>query len=142
MNNSILGKTMENLKKRKNVGLVNNARDHKKYVSKPNFLSQKIFGKCFVAIYEIKAVLTLDKPIYVGFSILDLRKLLMYEFHQKYIQTKYNAKLFFTDRDSLFCKIKTDDVREDFDEDKNLFYFSDYPRESKTFYLVNKRVIC
>ena len=66
----------------------------------------------------------------------------MYEFHQKYIKTKYNAKLFFTDTDSLFYKTKTDDVHEDFDEHKNLFYFSDYPRGSKTFYLVNKKVIC
>ena len=73
MNNRILGKTMENLKKRINVRLVNNAGDHKRYVSKPSFVSQKIFGKSFVAIYEIKAVLTLDKSIYVGFSILDLR---------------------------------------------------------------------
>ena len=73
MNNRILGKTMENLKKRINVRLVNNAGDHKRYVSKPSFVWQKIFGKSFVAIYEIKAVLTLDKSIYVGFSILDLR---------------------------------------------------------------------
>ena len=57
----------------------------KKYVSKPNLVSQKIFSKIFVVIHEIKAVLTLDKPIYVGFSILDLSKLIMYEFHYKYI---------------------------------------------------------
>ena len=72
---------MKNLRKRINVRLINNAGDYKKYVSKPNFVSRKIFSNNFVAIHEIKPVLTLDKPIYVGFSILDLSKLLMYEFH-------------------------------------------------------------
>ena len=64
----------------------------KKYVSKPNFVSQKILGKNFVAIHEIKAVLTLDKRIYVVFSILDLSKLLMHEFHHKYINNNNSLK--------------------------------------------------
>ena len=67
------------------VRLVNNTKDYKKYVSKPSFVSQKIFCKNFVAIHEIKPVLTVDQPIYVGFSILDLSRFLMYEFHCKYI---------------------------------------------------------
>ena len=75
MNNSVYAKTMENLRKIINVRLVNNAKDYKKYVSKPSFVSQKIFSKNFVAIRETKPVLTLNKPIYVGFSILDLSKL-------------------------------------------------------------------
>ena len=81
MNNSIFGKTMENLRKRISVSLVNNANDYVKCVSKPIFVSQKMFSKNFVVIHEIKSVLTLNKPIYLGFSILDLSKLLMYEFH-------------------------------------------------------------
>ena len=81
MNNSIFGKTIENLRERINVGLVNNAKVYIKYTSKPNFVSQKIFNENFVAIHEIEPVLTLNKPIYVGFSTLDLNKLLMYEFH-------------------------------------------------------------
>ena len=72
--NSIYGKTMENLRNWVNVRLVNSARDYKKYVSKPSFVSQKFFSKDLIAIHEIKPVLTLDKPIYVGFSILDLSK--------------------------------------------------------------------
>ena len=91
MNNATFGKTMENLRKRISVKLVNNAKDHVKYISKPSFVSQKIFSKNFVAIHEIKPVLTLNKPIYVGFSILDLSKLLIYEFHYKYIKNKFNA---------------------------------------------------
>ena len=70
MNNSVYGKTMENVRKKIKVKLVNNAGDYKKYVNKPTFVSQKIFNKSFVTIHEVKPVLILDKPIYVEFSIL------------------------------------------------------------------------
>ena len=83
--------------------------------------------------------MTLNKPIYVGFSILDLSKLLMYEFHCKYIKIKFDAKLLFTDKDSLVYEIKTKDVPEDFYRDKNLFDFSGYPLVSKFFDPVNKK---
>ena len=72
---------MEIIRKRINVRLINNSKDYVRCVSKLNFLSQKIFSKNFIAIHQIKTVLTLDKPIYVGFSILELSKLLMYKFH-------------------------------------------------------------
>ena len=85
MNKTTFGKTKEYLKKRIIVRLVNNAKDYKKYVSRPSFISQKISNKNFVAIHEIKPVLVLDKPIYAGFSVLDLSKLLMYEVHYKNI---------------------------------------------------------
>ena len=62
MINSIYGKTMENLRKRINVRLVNNEKDYLKHVNKPTFISQKIFNKNFVAIHEIKPVYTLSKP--------------------------------------------------------------------------------
>ena len=71
--------------------------------------------------------MTLNKPVYVGFSILDLSILLIDEFHYKYIGSKFDAKLLFTDTDSLVYEIKTKDVYEDFYQDKNLFNFSDYP---------------
>ena len=90
MNNSVHGKTTENLRKRIKFRLVNNSKVYKKYVRKPSFLSQKIFNKNFVAIHEIEPVLTLDNPIYEGFSILYLSKLLMYEFHYLYLKIKFN----------------------------------------------------
>ena len=93
MNNSVFGKTIDNLRKRISVKLVNNAKDYVRCVSKPSFISQKIFSKTFVAVHKIKPVLTLNLPIYVGVSILDLSKLLMYEFHYKYIKSKFDAKL-------------------------------------------------
>ena len=85
MINSVYGKTMKSLRKKINVRLVNNAKDYEKHLSKPSFVSQKISNKTFVAIYEIEPVLTLDILIFVGLSILDLSKFLMYEFRYKYI---------------------------------------------------------
>ena len=116
---------MENLRKIINVELINNAKDYIRWVSKPSFISQKTFSKNFVAVHKIKPVLTLNKPNYVGFSILDLNKLLMLGFHYKYVKNKFNAKLLFTDTDSLVYEIKTEDVYEDFYQDKNLYDFSD-----------------
>ena len=81
MNSCVYGKTMENLRKRMSVKLVNNVEDYKRRVSKPSFISQKIFSKDLFAILEIKPVLTLDKSFYVGFSILYLSQYLTYDFH-------------------------------------------------------------
>ena len=83
MNNSVFGKTMENLRKTISVKLVNNAKEYVRSISKPSFISQKIFNKIFVAIHKIKPVLTLNKPVYVEFSILDLSKYFKYEIHYK-----------------------------------------------------------
>ena len=141
MNNATFGKTMENLRKRISVKLINNAKDYVKYISEPSFVSQKIFSKNFVAIHEIKPVLTLNKPICVGFSISDLSKLLMCECHYKYIKNKFDAKLLHTDTNSLVYEIKTEDVYEDFYPDKNLFDFKSYPLNAKFFDPVNKKVI-
>ena len=78
----------------------------------------------------------LDKPIYVGFSILDLSRLLMHEFHYKYIERKDDNcdKLLFTDTDILVYETETDDVYEVFYGDNNLLDFSDYPKDSKFFW--------
>ena len=105
---------MKNLRKRISVELVNSAKDYAKCISKSSFISQKIFSRHFVAIHKIKPVLTLRKPIYVGFSVLDLSKLLMYSFHYNYIRSKFKVKLLFAYTDSLVYKIKTEDVYEDF----------------------------
>ena len=69
--NCVYGKSMENIRKRTNVRLINDSKEYLKCVSKPNFISQKIFDKNFVAVHQIKSVLTLNKPIYVGFCILE-----------------------------------------------------------------------
>ena len=71
MINSVYGKTMENLQKRINVRLINNAEDFLKYTSKPTYITHNICGKDFAAVHEIKPILILNKPIYVGFTALD-----------------------------------------------------------------------
>ena len=66
--------------------LINNAEDFSKYTSKPTYITHKVFGKYYAAIHEIKPVLKLNKPIYVGFTVLDLSKWKMYDFHYNFIK--------------------------------------------------------
>ena len=113
MINSAYGKTMENLRKGINVRLVNNEKDFLKCTSRPTHkITDKIFGKNYVAIHEIKPVLTLNKPIYVGFTALELSKWLMYDLHYNFFKKHFDAELLFTDTDSLTYEIKSEDVYE------------------------------
>ena len=107
MINCIYGKSCESVRKRMNVKLINNRKTYMRCVNKRNFISQKIFNKNFVAVHCSKTVLTLNKPIYIGFCILELSKFLMYQFRYDYVlKTFGNAKLLFTDTDSLVYEIK------------------------------------
>ena len=143
MNNAVFGKTMENLRKREDIRLVTEEKKLLKWVSKPTFVSSKIFNKNLVAVHKIKESLLLNRPAYVGMCILDLSKTLMYDFHYNYIKDKYGkkAKLLFTDTDSLTYEIEADDVYQDFWKDKELFDNSDYPESSQFFDNGNKKVI-
>ena len=101
MINSVYEKTMENIQKKINARLINNAKDFLKYTSRPTYITHKFFGKNYATIHEIKPVLTLNKPIYVGFTVLELSKWLMYDFHCNFIKKNFNAELLSTDKDSL-----------------------------------------
>ena len=124
-----------------NVRLVNNEKDFLKYTSRPTHITHKIFGKNYAAIHEIKPALTLKKPIYVGFTVLELSKWLMYDFHYSVIKKHFDAELLFNDTDSLTCEIKSEDVYEEFFKGKHLFDFTNYPKDSKFFDPTNKKVI-
>ena len=76
-------------------------------------------------------MLMLNKPIYVGFTTLDLSKWKMYEFHYKFIKKNFDAELLITDTDSLIYKIKSEDIYEEFFKWKDLFDFSTYSKDSK-----------
>ena len=142
MVNSVYGKTMENLRKRISVKLVNNDKDYVKYVSRPTFVSQKILDKNLVAIHKVKPMLLLNKPTYVGFCVLDLSKLLMYDWHYNYFVKRFDCSLCFTDTDSLVHEIRgVDDVYEKVYENKDLFDFSDYSKESKFYDNSKKKLI-
>ena len=130
MNNSVFGKTMENIRNRVNVKLVNTQERLKKLVAKPNFKSHKIFSENLVSVHMKKTSLTMNKPVYLGMCILDLSKTIMYDFHYQYIKPKYGekAKLLFTDTDSFMYEIETEDFYKDISKDvKDRFDTSDYP---------------
>ena len=133
MINSVYRKTMENLRKRINIRLANNKKDFLKYTSRPTHITHKIFHKNYAAIHEIKPVLMLN--------VLELSKWLMYDFQLGFIKKHFDAKLLFTDTDSLTYEIKSEDVYEELFKHKHLFDFSNYPEDSKFFNLTNKKVI-
>ena len=147
LNNSVFGKTIENIRKRQNVFLVDNRAKAVKLSSRPNFDRSTIFDQNLVAIHMKKTEVYFNKPIYVGQAILDLSKLLMFDFNYNFIQRKYSykkARLLFTDTDSLMYELKTDDFYKDIKEDiRDKFDTSDYPQEHKSGILtgVNKKVI-
>ena len=143
MNNSVFGKTMENIRKRVNVKLVTDVKKLLKWTSKPTYISNKIFNENLVAVHKTKEQIKLNKPAYVGMCILDLSKTLMYNFHYNYIKQHYGskAKLLFTDTDSLTYEIEAEDVYSDFYKDKDLFDNSDYPENSDYHCDENKKVI-
>ena len=129
MNNAVFGKTMENIRNRVDVKLVNNKKRAEKLSAKPNFKHCNIFCEDLVAIHMKKTKLDFDKPVYLGMCILDLSETLMYDFHYNYIKKKYGnkAKLLVTDTDSLMYEIQTEDFYKDISGDvKDRFDTSDY----------------
>ena len=146
MNNSCFGKTMENIRKRVDVRLVNTAEKAKKLTNKVNFDRCTIFSENLCAIHMKKTKVIFDKPLYLGMCILDLSKTLMYNFHYNYIKPKYNerAKLLFTDTDSLCYEIQTKDFYKDISLDVEcLFDTSNIPKghSSGIKVGVNKKVV-
>ena len=126
MNNSVFGKTIENIRKRQNIILVDDRAKALKLSSRPNFDRATIFDPNLVAIHMKKTEVYFNKPIYVGQAILDLSKTLMYDFHYNYMPEKYSSnhhggvlgggtppELLFTDTDSLMYHIRTDDFYND-----------------------------
>ena len=142
LNNCIYGKSIENQRKRINVNLINDKKTYLICVNKPNFISQKVFDKNFVAIHCVKAVLTLNKLIYVGFSILELPKSLIYQFQYDYVLKTFNSvNLLFTDTDSLVYEIKDSNIFDQCYKDKHLFGFSGYSKDSLHYDSFNKKVL-
>ena len=146
MNNSVFGKTMENIRNRVDVKLVNNEKRAEKLSAKPNYKHCNIFSQNLVAIHMKKTKLDFDKPVYLGMCILDLSKTLMYDFHYNYIKKKYGdkAKLLLTDTDSLMYEIQTEDFYKDINKDvKDRFDTSDYSSDHPSGILsgINKKVL-
>ena len=100
---------------------------NEKYVAKPTFLNGVIFNKNLVGVHYVQEKLKLNKPIYVGFCILDISKTLMYDFHYNFIKNKYGdrARLLFTDTDSLCYEIETKNIYKDMYDNKEMFDLCD-----------------
>ncbi len=134
---------MENLRKRVDIQLVNSEKRLRKLIAKPNLETFRMFNKDLVGVHLRKTKLKLNRPIYLGFSILDLSKTLMYDFHYNHMKAKYgiNLQLLLTDTDSLFYSVKTPCVYDDMAEDAGLYDLSNYPQDHPLYDTVNKKVI-
>ena len=119
MNNSVFGKTIENIRKRQNVFLIDSKDKAKKLSSKPNFVRATIFDDNLIVVHMKKTKVYFNESICVGQAILDLSKTLMFDFHYNYLKNKYGkkAELLFTDTDSLMYEIRTSDFYKDISKD-------------------------
>ena len=147
MNNSVFGKTMENIRKHRNMKLVTTEEKYLRTVMKPNFKSGVLFGENLMCCEMGKIKVVMNKLVYLGQAILDLSKIVMYEFHYDYMVPKYGLeklKLCYMDTDSLVYDIKTEDFYEDIANDVEASF--DTSGYSKTDFRplpigINKKVI-
>ena len=118
MNNSVFGKTMENVRNDRDIKLMTSEKRRKLLVSEPNYHSCKKFSDHLMAIEMKKTRVKINKSLYLGMSILDISKILMYEFWYNYIIPKYGdkAKLCYTDTDSFIIYIKTEYLKMNWEE--------------------------
>lgn len=145
MNNSVFGKTMENLRKRVNVKLVRANEEDKlrRLIASPAFARANIFDDDLAAVQMHKSHLVLNRPVYVGMSILDLSKYLMYDFYYNQMKAQYGeqCQLLYTDTDSLLLSIETEDVYKDIGRHAALYDTSDYPEDHPLHSTTNKKVL-
>jgi hypothetical protein len=141
--NSNFGKTMENVRNRCKVELVSDPAKILKLSAKPQLDQFRVINDETALIKRVRAKVTLDKPIYCGFAILELSKLHMYRFHYDVIKKRYGdkAKLLFTDTDSLCYHIETTDVYEDMKGFLDKLDTSNYPRSHKLYSATNAKVL-
>ena len=120
MNNSVSGKTMENVRNHRDIKLVTSEKRRKQLVSEPNYHSCKKFSDHLMAIEMKKTRIKMNKPLYLGASVLDISKTLMYKLWYDYLKPKYEdkIKLCYLDTDSFIIYIKTEDFFEDIDVEK------------------------
>ena len=129
MNNSVFGKTMENIRKHRDIKLVTTDKKRSKLVSEPNYHTINLISEDLSIIEMKKTKVKMNKPIYLGLSILEISKTLMYEFWYDYMKPKYNdnVKLCYMDTDSFIMNIKTNDFYKDISNDvENRFDTSNY----------------
>ncbi|XP_049887050.1 uncharacterized protein LOC126381638 [Pectinophora gossypiella] len=154
LNNSIFGKTLEDTEKRLNVKLINQWFDNhnktkKRYtaeqlIARPNYHSSTIFTENLVAIQMKPEIITLDKPIYIGFTVLEISKSHMYDFHYSVLKPFYGShlKLCYTDTDSFLYSIQTKDVYQDIRQNFQQYFDTSNYKDDNIFGIMkqNKKV--
>ena len=144
MNNAVFGKTMENIRKHRNIKLVTKDKKRNKLVSEPNYHTMNYISKDLSIIEMKKTKIKMNKPIYLGLPILDISKILMYEFWFDYMKPKYDndVKLCYMDTDSFVMNIKTEDFYKDIANDvEKRFDTSNYEVDRPLPTGKNKKVI-
>jgi len=145
MNNSVFGKTMENLRNRVDIKIVRSSETDKirKLVASPFYSRHVIFSNDLVGIDMRKSKLLLNKPVYTGMSILDNSKIMMYDFSYNELKKQYGPRceLLYTDTDSLLLEMETEGIYKDIKSNKNLYDTSDYPKGHPLYSDTNKKVL-
>ena len=143
MNNAVYGKTMENVRNHMDFELVHKQERIQKCINNPNYKARHIINDNLVGVEKIKTKLVLDKPIYLGMSILDLSKHHMYSFYYDVLKKQYqeNIRLIYTDTDSYVLETHTEDIYEDWKDIKEHMDFSGYDKDHPTYDPTNKKVL-
>ena len=128
MNNAVFRKTMDNVRKHRNIKLVTTERRRNYLVLEPNYHTTKFFPEHLLAIEMRKTQILINKPVYLGLSLLDLSKTVMYEFWYDYVKPKYgeNAKLCYMDTDIFIVHVKKYDICKDIAEDVETRFDTSY----------------
>ena len=146
MNNSVFGKTMENVRNHRDIKIVTANKQRNRLASEPNYHTTKYISKDLLIMEMKKVEVKMNKPVYLGQAILDISKTLMYEFWYHYIKPKYrdNARLCYMDTDSFIINIKTENFYRDIANDAKEWYdTSNYDENEKNTLPIgeNKKVI-
>ena len=144
MNNAVFGKTMENVRKHRDIKLVRTDKKRNKLVSEPDYHTMKLIDDNLAIIEMSKVKVRMNKPIYLGLSILELNKITMYEFWYDYVKVKYEdrVKLCYVDTDSFVLNVRTEDFYKDISEDvKDRFDTSNFNCDRPLPIGVNKKVV-
>ena len=144
MNNAVFGKTLQNPRKQRTIDFVSTPEKSKKLISHPLFKGFRIINENLYGIERSPSSILFNKPIYVGFTVLELSKRHMYDFHYNHVKKIYPgdaSQLCFTDTDSFLYRLKTKDVYAEMIKYKDLYDFSNFSDQHKCFYGMSTQAI-
>ena len=128
LNNAVYGKTMENMRKRIKIRITKTLKDFLKYALRPTYISHNIFGKNLVVTHDKKELLNLNKPVYVGCTVLELSKLAMYKFRYAFMKDNVNIfELLYSDTESFIFEIIGENFNELMHKHNDFFDLSNFP---------------